>query len=123
MPGILPDRAEEPAGDQRGRALARWAWPARTITVRPWSRTATAPETTRVSVPSQRSTVSHFVPRTVATLLRPCVRKRPPRSEPHRRRTAGLRGGWGAAAAATAGEAAGAGQPAKEPPRRCSSVT
>jgi hypothetical protein len=35
------------------------------------------PRTTRVSVPSHRSTVTHFVPRTVAELKRPRVRKRP----------------------------------------------
>ncbi len=41
------------------------------------SRTTTLPRLTLVSVPSQRSIVSQIVPRTVAELLRPRVRKRP----------------------------------------------
>ena len=41
------------------------------------SRTATFPRFTVVSVPSQRSATVQIVPRTVATLLRPLVRKRP----------------------------------------------
>ena len=50
------------------------------------SRTTTEPSVTRVSVPSQRSSVSHRVPRTVATLSAPWVRKRPLLSLPHRLR-------------------------------------
>src|SRR3954451_14460471 len=46
------------------------------------SRTETAPSVTVVRVPAQVSVVTHLVPRTVATLLRPCVRKRPRLSEP-----------------------------------------
>ena len=55
--------------------------PARTITVRlrRKSRTTTRPRLTLVSVPSQRSMTSQIVPRTVAELLRPLVRKRPAR--------------------------------------------
>ena len=58
--------------------------PAVRITDRPVrrSRTSTRPVTTRVSVPSQRSSVSHFVPRTVAALLAPWVLKRPCESLP-----------------------------------------
>ena len=47
------------------------------------SRTVTVPRTTRVSVPSQRSMTTQRVPRTVAELKRPPVRKRPLPS-PHR---------------------------------------
>jgi hypothetical protein len=43
----------------------------------------TLPRTTRVSVPSQRSETTQRVPRTVAELKRPEVRKRPLPS-PHR---------------------------------------
>src|SRR5215210_7461787 len=49
------------------------------------SRTATRPRLTFVSVPSQRSVVSQTVPRTVAELLRPRVRKRPRALERNRR--------------------------------------
>src|SRR5215210_971274 len=52
----------------------------------PKARTETLPRLTRTSVPLQRSSVSHFVPRTVAAPCRPRVRKRPLPS-PHRRRT------------------------------------
>ena len=41
--------------------------------------------TTRVTVPSQRSSVSHFVPRTVAALFAPWVLKRPCESLPQSR--------------------------------------
>src|ERR671925_364088 len=41
------------------------------------ARTTTRPRWTLVSVPSQRSAIVHFVPRTVAELVRPLVRKRP----------------------------------------------
>ena len=73
-------------------ARARRRSPAVTRTVRPLrrTRTSTAPSVTRVFVPPQRSAMPDRVPRTVATLSRPWVRKRPPLSLPHRRRT-GLR--------------------------------
>ena len=58
-----------------------------TLRLRCRSRTSTLPSVTLVSVPSQRSVVTHFVPRTVATLSRPWVRKRECLSLPHRRRT------------------------------------
>src|SRR5215218_1733029 len=72
---------------------ARYAWPARTVTVRPArrSRTSTAPCMTRVTVPAQVSRVDQRVPRTVATLLRPLVRKRPWLSRAHRAPGLGLR--------------------------------
>jgi hypothetical protein len=59
--------------------LATYWRPARTITVRraTKSRTATAPRATRVIVRSRRSSVNHFVPRTVAELSCPRIRKRP----------------------------------------------
>src|SRR5919206_516839 len=41
------------------------------------SRTTTRPDLTFVSVPLHVSVIDHFVPRTVAELLRPRVRKRP----------------------------------------------
>jgi hypothetical protein len=50
------------------------------------SRTETLPRLTRTRVLRQRSSVSHFVPRTVAAPYLPLVRKRPLPS-PHRRRT------------------------------------
>ena len=50
------------------------------------SSTATEPLATRTSVPSQRSTVSHFVPRIVADAKRPLVRNLP-EPEPHSCRT------------------------------------
>ena len=40
-------------------------------------RTVTLPCVTRVSVPAQESCTSHFVPRTVAALYLPVVRKAP----------------------------------------------
>jgi hypothetical protein len=59
--------------------------PARTTTVLrlTLSRTVTEPRTTRVNVPAQLSCTSHFVPRTVAELYVPLVRKEPLPS-PHR---------------------------------------
>jgi hypothetical protein len=53
------------------------------------SRTATLPRATRVSVLVQRSSTSHFVPRTVAELYWPFVRNRPLPS-PHSRRFLGF---------------------------------
>jgi hypothetical protein len=54
-------------------------WPAFTVTVllALKSRTRTVPRVTFVSVPSQRSWTSQIVPRTVAELYLPLVRKRP----------------------------------------------
>ena len=53
--------------------------PARTVMffLRRKSRTMTVPRFTLVRVPSQRSVTSQIVPRTVAELFRPLVRKRP----------------------------------------------
>src|SRR5690349_5703883 len=72
--------------DAPGHLRARYAWPARTVTVRPArrSRTSTAPRMTLVTVPAHVSRVDQIVPRTVATLLRPRVRKRPWLSLAHR---------------------------------------
>ena len=53
------------------------------------SRTLTEPRTTRVRVPAQLSCTSHFVPRTVAELYLPDVRKAPLPS-PHRWRLLGF---------------------------------
>ena len=67
----------------------------------------TVPRTTRVSVPSQRSVTTQRVPRTVAELKRPEVRKRPLPS-PHRWRDLRLAAArapptpWGSWAAAPA---------------------
>ena len=54
-------------------------WPAFTLTVflRLKSRTATVPRRTLVRVPSQRSSTSQIVPRTVAALYLPSVRNLP----------------------------------------------
>ena len=89
--------------------------PARTRTVflRCRSRTETAPCVTVVRVPAQVSVVTQAVPRTVATLLRPCVRNRPPESVLQRRRV----GDFLPAAAERARL-----QPEKSPPRSTMSV-
>src|SRR3954447_21878322 len=60
-------------------ARAKYLWPALTILffLKPKSRTSTAPRVTVVSVPAHVSVMDHFVPRTVASLLRPRDRKWP----------------------------------------------
>src|SRR6185437_12821251 len=60
-------------------ARARYVWPALTVTVflRRRSRTWTVPRLTLVNVPSQRSSTSQIVPRTVAELYLPPVRNLP----------------------------------------------
>src|SRR5215208_4575961 len=60
-------------------ARAKYFWPFLTVTVFFFtkSRTLTVPCLTEVVVPAQVSLVSHWVPRTVAELFRPRVRKRP----------------------------------------------
>ena len=73
---------------------------------------------TRVSVPSQRSTVSQRVPRTVAWLWRPCVRKLPPLSRPHSLRTLRAREADATAPARARRLAPTRGQLEKRPPRR-----
>src|SRR5690242_6617788 len=62
--------------------MVRWRW---------MSRTDTDPERTVVRVPRHVSVVTQNVPRTVATLFFPCVRKRPPLSRPQSWRLGGLR--------------------------------
>src|SRR6185295_6016147 len=88
-----------------------------TVRWRRRSRTETLPLLTRVSVPSQRSSTYHDVPRTVATLLPPRVRNLPLLSLPHSRR-GGLRFFFLLVAAA---RAPALGQPVGAP-RRTSSV-
>src|SRR5262249_8746218 len=70
---------------------ARYCLPARTMTVLCLTKslTVTTPLTTRVSVPSQRSMISHLVPRTVAELNWPRVRNCPAPS-PHSLRVLGF---------------------------------
>src|SRR4029078_2198859 len=61
-----------------------------TFFLRRKSRRITVPRFTCVSVPSQRSVTSQIVPRTVAELFRPLVRKRPLALERRRRIAARL---------------------------------
>src|SRR3954453_18608554 len=76
----------ESGGRAQPDVRARYVCPARTRTVRCLRRsnTSTAPCMTLVRVPAQVSRVTQRVPRTVATLLRPRLRKRPLRSFAHR---------------------------------------
>ncbi len=75
--GQPAERSGAAEGQRRGRA--RYCWPARTVTVLrlTLSRTLTTPSVTLVSVPAHVSWTSHLVPRIVAALYLPVVRKLP----------------------------------------------
>src|SRR4051812_3167013 len=75
--------------DQRGRAVYVCGARTRIVLWRTLSRTFTEPCAPRASAPEQLSWTSHFVPRIVAALYLPVVRKLP-LPDPHSRRVFGF---------------------------------